>query len=292
MNWFNVFNDDKSKQMKQEVNGVFCSVEHTINSIINKIQHIDQLSDQEIKDIILRQHNLILNYDLFLRDDISRRAAQQLFTNERFLKLFLDISGLLSLSREEIICINKLAYDFYFINSNGIVNGDISNLLMLISHNINNQLIIKLYSKVGVNYARHLAMIANSSFKDATVVHRINASLIRCLIDLSLQDIVDIYCILFERISSLFSYTMFETKKPGMNRQELQRFDMISQAMIVLLHNLTSIEMRKVLYNYAYLIKINNIGIVRFRLKTVNDERIQKVISEVEYGDMEILSIP
>ena len=45
---------------------IFTSVEYTIDTIVDKIINIEELDKEEIKSIIIRQHRLILNYDLFL----------------------------------------------------------------------------------------------------------------------------------------------------------------------------------------------------------------------------------
>ena len=45
---------------------LFKSIEYEISNIVSKIDNIDQFDANQIKDIIIRQHNMILNYDLFL----------------------------------------------------------------------------------------------------------------------------------------------------------------------------------------------------------------------------------
>ena len=269
----------------------FKSVEFTLETIINKIDNIDYLDESEIKNIILRQHQMILNYDLFLSSDESRTHAQKLFTNVRFLKIFLQIIGLLQLSRDEIVCINKLAYDYYISYEKDL---EVSDLLLQLSYQINNVLVIRLSGKLGINGSRMLAMIANSSFKDEKNVHRINTFLIRCNIDLSVQDIIDIYCILFERFTNPFVYTMLEVRQPGMNNEQLKRFDAISCALLAILNSMTSEDIKKVLYNYGYTLMIMNNSYVRFRLKTAVDyPRIISVIKDIEgNSEFEKIVIP
>ena len=45
---------------------IFRSIDWKIESIVDKILNIDKLNESEIKYIINRQHDIILNYDLFL----------------------------------------------------------------------------------------------------------------------------------------------------------------------------------------------------------------------------------
>ena len=44
---------------------LFHTIEYELSDIVNKITNIDNLDENEIKNIIIRQHTMILNYDLF-----------------------------------------------------------------------------------------------------------------------------------------------------------------------------------------------------------------------------------
>ena len=90
---------------------LFHTIEYKMNDIVEKIENIDKFDEKEIKEIIIRQHQMILNYDNFLSSKESRSLALKLFTNKRFLICFLDVIRLLSINEHEKICINKLAYD-------------------------------------------------------------------------------------------------------------------------------------------------------------------------------------
>lgn len=268
---------------------VFRSVEYEISTIIEKINNINELSDDEIKNIILRQHSMILNYDLFLKSDESRVAAQKLFTNKRFLSVFLQIIGLINLTREEVICINKLAYDYYVLS---IKNPEVSELLLQLCYQLNNVLVIRLSGILGINGARILSMIANSSFKEEKIVHRVNTFLIRCNIELSVQDIIDIFCILYEKFTYPFIYSMMEIK---MDCDVIlnSRFDLISSALLEILNSMTSDDISKILMNYAYMLKLNPAKAVRFSLKSAKSyPRILSVIEQIELSDLDELVIP
>ena len=82
---------EKESSLNQLHQGsLFHSIEYEISDIINKIENIDNLNENDIKQIIIRQHNMILNYDLFLMSPDTRAEAQILFTNKKFLLCFLD----------------------------------------------------------------------------------------------------------------------------------------------------------------------------------------------------------
>lgn len=281
----------KDEELYEPRAPIFRSVEYQLSTIVEKISNIDNLNEEEIKNIIVRQHQMILNYDLFLASEKSRGYAQKLFTNKRFLQIFLQIVGFLQLPKDEVICINKLAYDYY-ITSNK--DSEISDLLLQISYQINNVLVIRLSGKLGMNGARVLSMIANSSFKDEKNVHRINTFLVRYNYELSVQDIIDIYCILFERFTHLFVYSMLESKQPNMTEVQLRHFDNISLALLAILDSMTSADIKKILYDYAFILKLMRTNFsVRFSLKSAKSyKRIQEIIKEIELDPIDTLIIP
>lgn len=269
---------------------IFRSVEYQISTIVEKITNINTLNEEEIKSIIVRQHQTILNYDLFLASDESRGYVQKLFTNKRFLQIFLQVIGFLQLPYDEIVCINKLAYDYYIIPDK---DPEISDLLLQISYQINNILVIRLSGKLGMNGARVLSMIANSSFKEEKNIHRINTFLVKYG-ELSVQDIIDIYCILFERFTYPFIFSMLESKPSGLSKSQLICFDNISLALLSILDSMTSEDIKRVLYDYAFTLKlIRNDFSVRFSLKSAKAyTRIQEVIKEIELDPIDTLIIP
>ena len=268
---------------------IFHSVEYQIEAIVQKINNIDNLDENEIKQIILRQHAMILNYDLFLKSDETRHVAQTLFTNKKFLKIFNDIIGLIELSQDEIICANKLAYDYYVSPGN---DKEVSELLLMISYQINSILVIKLSGKLGINGARILSMISNSSFKEEKNVHRINTFLVRCGVELSIQDVIDIYCILYDRFTHPFVYSMLEVKRNDFDEIQLKNFDTISIALLTIITNMTSQDIKTVMLEYGYTIKLLQPNSqLRFSIKSATSwTRILKVIEalEIEYPDIKI----
>ena len=105
MSLFKSINFDSNAGFGKEPKPViFHSIEYTIETIYNKISNIDNLNEDEMKDIIYRQYPMILNYDLFLSSNEKRQLAQKLFTNKRFLMLFNDMIGLFNLDDSHFIC--------------------------------------------------------------------------------------------------------------------------------------------------------------------------------------------
>ncbi len=281
--------DNSSAKLDEVKQGsLFHSIEYELSGIMNKIDNIDTLNENEIKDIIIRQHSMILNYDLFLMSNETRIQAQRLFTNKKFLLCFLDVVRLLDLSQHEKICVNKLAYDYYITPGK---NMEISTLLYQLTTEVNGKEVILLSSVLGMTGARVLAMIRNSSFKEEKCVHRVNTYIIKCDMELSIKDIIAIYCSLFDRFTNLFVFTMMESKPNGLSVEENKKFDYISAALLEMLNTLTTADIRKVINDYAFTLKMVKVNTtVRFAIKSaVRFDRIISVIREVEIAENMII---
>ena len=271
-----------SKMNKVKETNLFHTIEYAFDTIVAKIRNIDNIDDNHIKDIIKRQHSLILNYDLFLMDSETRKEAQTLFSNKRFLSNLLDIIGLLDISYHEKICLNKLAYDYY---QNDIKDPEVSNLLFQLTTAVNGKDVVVLSGILGMSGAKTLAMIRNSSFKEEKCIHRVNTYIIKCGMNLSTQSIINIYCFLFDRFSTLFNYTMLESapSELSLTPNELNNYNSISLAIIAILDSMTSNDILTVVRNYAYMINNVSVNVIpRFRLDTIQNQRIKEVVTQVK----------
>lgn len=271
-----------SKMNKVKETNLFHTIEYEFDTIVSKIRNIDNIDDNHIKDIIKRQHSLILNYDLFLMDSETRKEAQTLFSNKRFLSNLLDIIGLLDISYHEKICLNKLAYDYY---QNDIKDQEVSNLLFQLTTAVNGKDVVVLSGILGMSGAKTLAMIRNSSFKEEKCIHRVNTYIIKCGMNLSTQSIINIYCFLFDRFSTLFNYTMLESAPPelSLTPSEMDNYNGISLAIITILDSMTSNDILTVVRNYAYMINNVSVNVIpRFRLDTIQNQRIKEVVTQVK----------
>lgn len=268
------------------ISSLFKTVEYQLSTIVEKIRDIDSLNDDEIKTIIIRQYPTILNYDLFLSVPETRNAALELFTNKRFLDLFFDVVGLLELSDSQKICINKLVYDYYSLPVKDV---EVSEKLLSISYIVNNRLVIRLSAILGVNGARTLSMVANSSFRIDKKVHRINTFIIKCGIQLSVQNIVDIYLTIFDRFKDLFINSMLESIsylsiEDQQNEIIRNNFDNTSAALYAILDSMVSRDVEQVLLNYVYALQIlPKDAKVRFSFQNVTkiSERMKTIINNI-----------
>ena len=280
---FGAAREDKSLAKLDEIKqgSIFHSIEYEISGILNKINNIDSIDEKEIKRIIVNQHQMILNYDLFLIDSKTRTQAQILFTNKKFLTCFLDVIGCIQLSVHEKTCLNKLAYDYYIYYEK---DQEISDLLFQLTTWANGNEVLTLSAYLGINGARILSMIRHSSFKEEKNVHRVNTFIIKCGIELTVQSIINIFCFLFPRFTPLFIYSMLERKPNGLTQEQSNYFDAISMALLTILDSLTKQDMKKLLCDYAFtLTMVNKNTVVRFPLKTVAAyPRIIEVLKDIE----------
>lgn len=262
----------------------FHTVEYEISGVYKKISDIDNISDDDIKYIIRNSHNMILNYDTFLSNLENRMYAQKLFTNKRFLINFLSVIKLIKLDQHEIVCLNKLAYDYYIIPDK---DKEISDLLYRLTTEVNYMEVSVLSGIIGLGPAQVLAMIRKSSFKLEKCISRVNRFLVKSNLDISTQNVIDIFCFIYERFGTVFIHSMIESKTPDLTPEEQKRFDCISLAILEILNSLSINDIKKVLCDYYFILNmVNQNRYVRFSLKTANGyPRIIKAIRELEITD-------
>lgn len=281
-----ISNDDKSLESLNVVQqgSFFKTIEYQLSDIVEKIKNIDSLNEEEIKQIIIRQHSMILNYDLFLASNETREQAQTLFTNRVFLKCFLDVIRLIEISLHEKICINKLAYDYY-INPN-MEDNIVSDLLYRLTTEVNGTEVVVLSGILGLDNAQKLSMIRNSTFNVEKAVHRVNTFLLRCNCELNISAIASIYSYLFEKFTDVFLYTMLESGE-HLDYVYKKRFDNISITILEMLNSLPTKDITKILYDYAFI--LNRVKIdtkVRFAIRTAERYgRIIKIIESIQIQD-------
>ena len=272
---------DYDELNKMQQGSLFHSIEYELSGIVKMIDNIDSLDEYQIADIIVRQHQMILNYDLFLSGD-TRANAQKLFTNIKFLKAFLGIIRVLNITEHEKICINKLAYDYYILPDKDKM---VSDLLYQLTTEVNGREVIAISGIVGIHCAQILSMVRNSSFKEEKCVHRVNTYIVKVINYSSVQQIINIYSLLFtDRFGSLFTYTMLEKLPENATDQEKDAFVNISVALITMLDNMPKTAIEKVIVDYNYILSMTR-ETPRFNLKEIPTCRITEVLRKLEIVD-------
>ena len=279
MGYFESF-DSISDEVESPFVGVV-TVEQSVVHLVDKLKHVENLSDYDIIQIICSQFNLLLDYDFFFANVENRAIAQKVFTNERFLLKFLSVASTLHLGHHQIICCNKIAYDYTKLHG---VENRIGELLLQLSAMVNRQMVLQLSGIIGEASAKYLAMVRNSSFVEVKNVKRVTNFLIYTLTGYKAKDLLNIYIRLFSRMTTLFVETM-NYIPPISTPEEEKNNQTISIAMISILMNMSSVEMRKMLVSYGsdYILNRKN-GMVRFSLQGLNGEyqRITDIVENIE----------
>ena len=270
----------------------FRNVDYMIQEIVDKLDDLSKVDEDEIKDIIKRQHKFILNYDNFLSN--ARGFAQRLFMNKKFLTCLLDVIGTLVLDKEQIICINKLCYDYLRL-SKGSKDQEVLDIMMSISYYINNNLVIRLSAELPIKESRLLAMIANSAFKLEKNIHRVNWFLTWVLQED--YNFTNIYLILYDHMMYPIIYTLLDVDNNISNYPiPKKNYDKISATILTLLLCMTSSDIYKVLTNYGYIWTLYGKPDTRIKFKELPDveqfSRLKSVILKIDLGPYDDIEIP
>ena len=300
------------------------NVRYDINGIINKLI-IESASDNidNIKNIIRSQHELIFKqYNLA---NNNRTLIQKLFTEYsiavKFLDSLEDVVGLLELSEEEIIFINKLTYDFFECTKriHCANENTIKEKLLSITYKINAHRIRQLARYIGINNANILAIISYSSFIDEKIVHRVNDFVITNIRINDILDLMMVYDIMFQIIpnnnidmnrkaQNYIIYSMLEywnQEDIQNNTEEYIMFRNISLmiANIFTLDSLSFLNLDSLLREYGNVLKLLNIDFDKTRFsisKLVSSDfdrdtedierfrRIKTIISNLEKEEIYI----
>lgn len=250
-----------------------------------RISNIDSLSDRELFEYLKTGYSIILE-DIFIRDDSKYLS---LFTNPRFLSIFIQVINSVQISYIEQIYCNKLAYD-YLTNSNNI-DEYIKSLFFTLSKTVNKSVIPPLLGLgLSDDFASYLALCRFSSTKEFVNVRRINYLLISSLNPklFDEQMIIFIYEKLFDRFTDLFKATMFdvytdeELENIGPGAAEI--YANISLAIIDILNSMTSEDIRKVLISYSgdYNMDVNTSNI-RFSIRSLAICDYKRILDIVDY---------
>ena len=78
-NYFNQIKENEEPESKKII-PVYNTIEYKISTLVDMIDNVDSISDEELKNVIIRQNKMLLNYDPFLSNQDTRRSALKLFT--------------------------------------------------------------------------------------------------------------------------------------------------------------------------------------------------------------------
>lgn len=259
------------------------------NNFKMTIPRIEQLDEHEIATLI--KNNLdIISTDI-LKDDV---AYAPLLRNPKFINSFIRAINSVPIDYTTKLACNKITYD-YFTSDNP--DSSIKHQYLNMSKTVNRESINKLIS-IGLdeNIASNLSLCRYSSANEKTNIKRLNFAIYhRDPNMMTEQMVVWIYEKLFDRISSLFYATMFEVYPPeqqdefGENFMEV--YGTVGLAVLIILNNMTTENIRKVLLGYIEEWEFYGKPAVRFSLHSLSGD-FARITRVVEYLTSQGKQIP
>lgn len=265
-----------------------------LESIKNKLMNLDDLSDQGLYNLIYKTYTYLLD-EMFISKNVD--LIKFLYNNPRFLMNFNSV-----LSRDDIrlnylqgIYCNKLAYDFF--TARGDKDRHIRALLINLVKTVNRGIIPSL---IGLGLTEELATyLANarySSNKESIQVKRLNLVIMNQSPDImTVQRIVNIYGVLFDRITPLFSGIMYDhwPAEQLINSDIEEVYATINVALLEIVNNLPQDLMYHLLRNFqeSYCL-INNQKKIRFNIYSFCKEDYPRLDYTLEYLRYEGIVLP
>lgn len=263
-------------QEKTMVNADFNTLNR--NNFKMAIPTIDQMNEHEIS--ILIKNNLdIISTDI-LKDDV---AYVPLLRNTKFISSFIRVINSVPIDYATKLACNKITYD-YFTSDNP--DSSIKQQYLNMSKSVNREAINKLIS-IGLdeNTASNLALCRYSSANEKTNIKRLNFAIYHRDPNLMTEQmVVWIYEKLFDRISNLFQATMFEVypieQQDEFGENFMEVYGTVGLAVLIILNNMTTENIRKVLMGYIEEWNCFGKPAVRFSLHSLSGDfaRITKVV--------------
>lgn len=255
--------------------------------------NFDQLNRHAFKNVIpsinqMDEHNLSIliknNLDIISKDILEGDSDYApLLVNMRFISSFIRAVNSVPIDYTTQLACNKITYD-YFTSENP--DPTIKQQYLNMSRIVNREAINKLIG-IGLDetIACNLALCRYSSSNEKTNVKRLNFAIYhRDPNIMSEQMVVWIYEKLFTRISDLFQATMFEvyTEQQQIDFGEnfMENYGTVGLAILVILNNMTSENIKKVLIGYEAEWQYLGFPAVRFSLHALSADysRIGRVV--------------
>ena len=224
----------------------------TLKDVALDLKKIDSISDIELIKLIKNDYRIFLD-ERYLLNYEYRQIIIDIFSNKRFLRSLIDVLSYELLTEAQIICCNKVTWDYMSQNSNR--DQEISDLLLTLSDVINRHVVkmITAYIPI-VSIAQLITLARYSSFKEEKNINRVNRVIVKYAKGISIQQIVNVYGIIFRntRISIVFSSIMLDTDTKGFTSEELERYSAISVAILEILEQgMSSKDIATILRVYA-----------------------------------------
>lgn len=248
------------------------------NNFKASIPKLSQMDEHSIATLI--KNNIDIISSDILHDDTEYAPLLQ---DPKFIAAFIRAINSIPMDYSTKLACNKITYD-YFTSENP--DQSIKQQYLNMSRNVNREAINKLLA-LGLDEttASNLALCRYSSANEKTNIKRLNFSIYhRDPNVMNEQMVVWIYEKLFDRISDLFQATMFEVytqqQQDDFGENFMEVYGTVGLAVLIILNNMTSDNIRKVLSGYEAEWEYQGRPAVRFSLHTLSNDysRINRVV--------------
>ena len=247
-----------------------------------KLLDLDSIMDYDLTNLIKTCIDQICS-DILNQDNFYITLIQ----NHKFLDSFTKAISSIPIDNTRRLCVNKLTYDYLTLADKGdeYVKHRFVNLCAMI-----NKVAIDRLIDLGIDKstAINMAMSRYSSMSEIVNVKRLN--FVICNKDpeiMTEQMIIYIYEKLFNRITPLFEGAMFEyytdEEADTLGDSFMTIYSAVSLAVLTILNNMTSIDIKKVLIGYSGKWFFEGKPMVRFSLHALSGDfdRINAVVDSL-----------
>lgn len=257
------------------------------NNIVNCINTMDDYN----LCMFLKNNIEALCQDI-MREQIAPYAGH--FQNDKFVNALIKAISSIPINNDIVVACNRVIYDYFTLDN---ADKHIKQLYLTISKIVNKDLIASLMS-IGLDEdtASNLAICRHSSMNEKTNVKRLNFTIyFKDSEMMTEQKIVWIYEKMFDRVSDLFQAIMFEVYTPQQeevfNRFFPENYSTVSLAILCILNNMTSLNIRRVLLGYYSEWEYKGKPRVRFSMRALSND-YSRIINVVESLAQEGTYIP
>lgn len=277
------------KEPKLYTDGIDISKTFHIDPVafFREFDNLNNMSDADLEKFVAYSYIAVL--DMVPLANNNPEYAQKLIniiSNERYVNMLANIIGNVPLSYTHKVYLNHLIYDYImYVGVDKILKMPIGKMIYGLADMANMDILPKLY-RTGFNkdMLSFLCICRNSSLDEFIDVKRVNLVLFNSNLELTLQNVVDVYQTLFNNcVTKLFEGIMFDvySKEDLNNATENQKniYSLMGLAVLELLNAMPSNAIQTILSSYVQDYRTFQFAI-RFSLRLSDDYwRINEVIS-------------
>lgn len=251
--------------------------------LFEKLNNLDKITSEEIKYLILHYYSIILNKKYI---DENKIIIAKAFTNERFITILAQIlSSVITLTPEQVICCNRLIYDYMMFTNK---DDNIMMILYNLARSINMSTINIIHDLgIPIPMATDMVISRYSTEDDKIAMKRLNLIITNGTLSvINEQVIVNIYEKMFNNLTPMFEGIMFDVwKEEEFNDQEQEEiYGLINLAILDILKDSPSEFIIGVVSSYIQDYYYMYSGSpVRFNLKSIAVYDYQRIIDAVDY---------